>query len=239
MGTAGRDVRGAGEFSHPDKLNLVLYALGRQWIPDFGSMPYETSDKAEWTAHTISHNTVVVDRVSQRPAGKLNLQWPVDHAKDRVVGKLERFDPSAKLVSAVCDRAYEGISLQRTVQLARHCVVDQFRVASNDPASTPHQFDYVLHMDGDLVESSLPLEPRAGKLGDACGYQHVQQKQGRTTTASLALKFKVGKQFFRIWILPTDDRPGGCPRHTGRRIRTTWSGRSGRPGPDAEACGWD
>jgi len=55
-----------GGHGHPDKWNLMPYSLGRQWLPDFGSMPYETSDKAEWTAHTVSHNTIVVDGISLR-----------------------------------------------------------------------------------------------------------------------------------------------------------------------------
>jgi len=66
--------------------------------------------QGEWTAHTISHNTIVVDGISHRPSGKRNQQWPVDDASDRVIGKLEQFDPSAKRVTASCDRAYEGIT---------------------------------------------------------------------------------------------------------------------------------
>ena len=101
-----------GGHGHPDKLNLVLYAQGRQWLPHFGSMPYESTGKAEWTSHTVSHNTVVVDGISQRPAGQRDRQWPVDNASDRVIGKLEHFDPASKLVAASCDNAYEGITLR-------------------------------------------------------------------------------------------------------------------------------
>ncbi|HUT90850.1 MAG TPA: heparinase II/III family protein [Thermoguttaceae bacterium] len=196
-----------GGHGHPDKLNLVLYAQGRQWLPDFGSMPYESSEKAEWTAHTVSHNTVVVDGVSQRPSGKSNFQWPVDHASDKIVGKLERFDPAAKLVTASCDCVYEGITLQRTVQLSRHCVVDDFRVASGDSAPAPHRFDYVLHVDGDFADGFVLQEPRSGQLGDSCGYQHVRQKQGVTTADAVTLRFTSGKRQLRVWIVPTDESP--------------------------------
>ena len=195
-----------GGHGHPDKLNLVLYAQGRQWLPDFGSMPYETSDKAEWTAHTVSHNTVVVDGISQRPSGRRDRQWPVDSASDRVVGKLERFEPAAKRVAASCDSAYEGITLQRTVQLCRHCAVDDYVVVARD-ADSPHRFDYVLHVDGDFAESSLPLEPRSGRLGDACGYQHVEQKQGASTADAVTLRFTASNRQFRIWIVPLDGTP--------------------------------
>lgn len=193
-----------GGHGHPDKLNLVVYAQGRQWIPDFGSMPYETSDKAEWTAHTVSHNTVVVDSVSQRPSGKRNQQWPVDRASDRVVGKLDRFDPEAKLVSASCDSAYEDVVLQRTVQLCRHCVVDNYVATAAGAAGPPHRFDYVLHVDGVLADCSLPLEPRSGPLGDICGYQRVVQKQGAITADGATLRFDSGKLQFRVWIVSVD-----------------------------------
>ena len=53
-----------GGHGHSDMLNIVLYAAGRQWLADFGSMPYETHWKAEWTAQSVSHNTIVVDGTS-------------------------------------------------------------------------------------------------------------------------------------------------------------------------------
>ncbi|MEK7408656.1 MAG: heparinase II/III family protein [Acidobacteriota bacterium] len=194
-----------GGHGHPDKLGIVLYAQGRQWIPDFGSMPYETHWKAEWTAHTISHNTLVVDGVSQRPSGARNTQWPTDDASDRVAGKLERFEPREKLVSASCDRAYEGFVLRRAVRLSGHLVVDDFAVSA--AGETPHQFDYVLHIDGELAESSAPLEPRSGRLGERCGYQHVQQRRGGTAAGVVALTFAAGNERLRIWIVSNERTP--------------------------------
>jgi len=196
-----------GGHGHPDKLNLVVYAQERQWLPDFGSMPYETKDKAEWTAHTISHNTIVVDGISQRPAGKQNRQWPVDTATEQVLGRLERFDPAVKLAQASCDSAYPGVRLQRTVQLNRHAAVDVFDVRSTDAEETAHQFDYVLHPDGDFAESSVPLQSRSGPLGDACGYQHVQQKQAVSAATPVTLTFTAAQRQLRVWIVPTADQP--------------------------------
>ncbi|MHB8903260.1 MAG: heparinase II/III domain-containing protein, partial [Thermoguttaceae bacterium] len=167
--------------------------------------PYETVDKAQWTAHTVSHNTMVVDGVSQEPSGKGDRQWPVDSAAARVVGRLERFEPAQRLAAAACDSAYAGIRLRRTVQLSRHCVVDDYLAVSTDSAA--HRFDYVLHVDGDFAESSLPLEPRSGRLGDACGYQRVEQKQGATAAGPATLEFTAGKRRFRVWLVPLDGAP--------------------------------
>jgi len=193
-----------GAHGHADKLNIVLYAQGRQWIPDFGSMPYGTKLKEEWTAQTISHNTVVVDGVSQKPTGARDVQWPTDNARNKVMGRLDRFDPSRKLAVASCTNAYDNLVLRRAVQVCGRCVVDCFDISPalpRDRAPT-HQFDYVLHVDGALTESTAPLLPRTGPLGNRCGYQHVGQQQGGTIHEVAALTFASGARRLHVWIVP-------------------------------------
>jgi len=194
-----------GGHGHPDKLSIAVYAQGRQWIPHFGSMPYETNWKAEWTAHTVSHNTIVVDGLSQKPTGDRNVQWPVDSMTDKVLGKLERFDPERKFVSAVCDRAYEGLNLKRAIQLIGNCVVDIFAVQPTQPRQQTRQFDYILHIDGSLTDSTAPLSPRSGVLGSKCGYQHVEQKQGAMVKNVAALTFASGGKRLRVWVVPLSE----------------------------------
>jgi hypothetical protein len=186
-----------GGHGHSDQLNLVLYAHGRQWIPDFGSMPYETPAKAEWTAQTISHNTVVVDGISQKPTGRRRTQWPTDTAADRVFGVLERFDPPSKFVSAASDRAYEGVRLRRAVRLEDSYAVDAF--TASDSAGAARQYDYVLHIDGQLEASSAPLSPQSGNLGEICGYQLVNRKQGAAAKGPFDLTFAGGGKLLRVW----------------------------------------
>ena len=196
-----------GGHGHPDKLNIVVYAQGRQWIPDFGSMQYYTHWKADWTAQTISHNGLTVDGISQRPAGARASEWPADTASDRVLGKLERFDPRARLASASCDRLYDGFRMQRTVRLDRHCVIDDYTAAPIGASGASHRFDYVLHIDGQWESSSAPLEPRSGKLGDKLGYQLVEQKQALQTTAAVAFTFAAAGKRLRVWMVPAGDTP--------------------------------
>lgn len=191
-----------GGHGHSDKLNIVMYAQGRQWIPDFGSMPYETRWKSEWTAQTISHNTVVVDGVSQKPTGNRVVQWPTDSAADRVIGVLERFDARSKAASAYCDTAYDGVRLRRMVRLAGNAVVDAFTVT--DRKGTEHQYDYVLHVDGELESSSLPLAPRSGKLGETSGYQLVEQKKRGAAKAPFTLTFTSEGKQLRLWVAGQD-----------------------------------
>lgn len=195
-----------GGHGHPDKLSVAVYALGKQWIPHFGSMPYETHWKAEWTAHTVSHNTVVVDGISQQPTGERDVQWPVDSASQKVIGQLERWDPARRLVSASCEGAYPGLTLRRTVRLLDGCVLDDFQVVPSAPPST-HRFDYVLHWEGTFAESSRPLSPRSGPLGTKCGFQHVEQKGGTVAEEPMALTFESEGQRVRLWVVPVPGSP--------------------------------
>jgi hypothetical protein len=194
-----------GGHGHPDKLSIALYALGRQWIPHYGSMPYESTWKAQWTSHTVSHNTVVVDGISQRPAGRNDRMWPVDTNQDRVVGRLERFDPEGRLVFASCDTAYPGLVLSRQVRLRQHCVVDDFQVRADPKASEAGQkerhFDYVLHLDAEFVESRPTLAARSDRLGDNCGYQHLQQRAAGTAETIGNLVFQAGGRRLRVWTI--------------------------------------
>jgi hypothetical protein len=197
-----------GGHGHPDKLTIGLYALGRQWLPSFPSMPYETHWKAEWTAQTVSHNTLVIDGISQQPTGERDVQWPVDDAEHPVIGRLIDFAPESRRVSAECDSAYDGFVLRREVGLLGSCVVDALSAApSAGAAAGEHRFDAVLHIDGDLVESTVALTPAAGPLGEHCGYQYVEQVETATIEEPGSFTYAAGHERLRVWVLPT----GGAP----------------------------
>jgi len=160
-----------GGHGHPDKLSIVLYAEGKQWVPDFGSCAYESSEKAQWTSHTISHNTVVIDGVSQYPAGGSDFGWPADSFTRRAVGRLNWFhaDSLVKAGQAECDGVYSGVLLRRLSAVVADAAVDFFSVDSD----AEHQYDYPLHVAGELAASDLELRAVEGALGDRCGYQHI------------------------------------------------------------------
>ena len=197
-----------GGHGHPDKLSVAVYAHDRHWIPLFGSMPYETHWKREWTAQTVSHNTIVVDGISQMPTRVGQPMWPVDSAAHRVMGRLDAFDPEQKRVSASCDCVYDGLTLRRTVQLRDNCVVDRYEVTGAPAAATAaRQFDYVLHINGEPAGSSVALSPRQGLLGTQCGYQLIEQKEAATIHDAAAFTFASGGKRLRVWVLPVDGAP--------------------------------
>jgi len=55
---------------HQDKLNLVVWAYGRELLFDNGGGSYEESDWREYGADTHSHNAVLVDGLGQRRVRK-------------------------------------------------------------------------------------------------------------------------------------------------------------------------
>jgi len=160
-----------GGHGHSDQLSVVLYADGKQWLPDFGSCPYGSKEKQTWTAQTISHNTVVVDEVSQYPTGTGTPSWPCDSAERQARGFLDFFDCDAvvKAAGARNTAVYDGVNLRRTVAIVEDALVDFFEVESD----TEHQYDYALHIDGPLLSSSVELTPQEGMLADKPGYQHI------------------------------------------------------------------
>jgi len=160
-----------GAHGHPDKLSIVLYANQRQWLPDFGSFDYDSPLKAKWTAQTVSHNTVVVDQVTQYPCGLTDETWVADSPEKKAIGKIDLFhaDPITSITSGWTDSVYEGISMRRTLVHLGQGILDIYSLKS----SQPHVYDYVLHVDGQFADSSVALSPQAGKIGDKCGYQFI------------------------------------------------------------------
>ncbi len=159
-----------GGHGHPDQLSIVLYADGKQWIPDFGSCPYGSKEKQTWTSQTISHNTVVVDEVSQYPTVSGTPSWPCDAAERQARGFLDFFDCDAafKAAGARNSAVYEGVTVRRTVALVGDALVDFFEAES----AAEHQYDYPLHIDGPLLACSALLAAQEGVLADKPGYQH-------------------------------------------------------------------
>ncbi|MCE5238491.1 heparinase II/III family protein [bacterium] len=170
-----------GGHNHPDKLSLAVWNNGKQLLPDFGSCGYDSAEKGQWTAHTISHNTLTVDGRSQYPGLDTDKTWPCDSFQKRAMGKLGFFhaDPFLRVAQASCDAVFEGVQLTRTVALVDGRIVDFYRVRSRDK----HVYDYALHIDAPFKSASAPLTPLADPLGKNCGYQHIHQAQGAAATA--------------------------------------------------------
>lgn len=186
---------------HKDTLNIELFAHGLSLMPDLGYPEYATNwpSRYEWTEHTISHNTVTVDRFRQ----ETNL---LGRANFVVEGK----GVSAAEISS--SAAYPQTSLyQRTVAMidvsdTDSYVVDIFRVKGGK------EHMYSLHgaegeveteglnlvdqpkgtLAGESVEPYADLGLSANGWAKATGYQYLYDVRRDTKpSAQPAVTYKV------------------------------------------------
>ena len=143
--------------THLDRLQLDLYAWNHALIPDLGSEVSDSYDPRRYgfLAHTVSHNTVMVNARRQREAR----------------GRLHVFDPGAftQLVETSAEGAYpDTVDLYRRslflieVSPDRAYVVDIFRIRGGS------QHDWIVHGTHADLESDLGLS-RPRKTGTLAG----------------------------------------------------------------------
>ena len=142
-----------GFHGHYDKLSFVYFAFGRELGVDPGrarSQAYRLPIHRQWYKATLSHNTVLVDGASQKPAA----------------GKLELFAANAQAAVAVarCDAAYPGLRHRRML-----CLLPQYLLVCDElapapargkrPAAKPHRFDWVYHNHAKAAVSPDARQP--------------------------------------------------------------------------------
>ena len=66
---------------HEDKLNVLMYAYGKDVLQDVGNYAYDSSDMRRFVLDTRSHNCAMVDDMSQRRRPKY--KWEPDMIKQR------------------------------------------------------------------------------------------------------------------------------------------------------------
>lgn len=103
-----------GGHGHPDKLQILFFGLGRQLLPDMGTVGYGNPMHAGWFKTTPGHNTLTI--------GGKNMA--------NTAGTLEGFAANARYAAATASAhaAYKGWRLTRRVLLADRFLVDDFVV---------------------------------------------------------------------------------------------------------------
>ena len=143
--------------SHADRLNINIFALGREYIPEMGYPEYMDSiapSPGGWTTHTVCHATVEVDQKRQL---------------EGVFGDLNAFIDAdgIKYVDASCEDAYVhcGVTLYRRSLVLIDVpegayTVDLFRVRGGK------QHDFLFHgfPKGLTLDGPKLSEPRKGTL---------------------------------------------------------------------------
>ena len=165
-----------GGHGHPDKLSVSLHALQRVLALDTGTAGYGMALNSRWYRQTLSHNTVVVDRRSQRATtGKLlsfRADGPVRHA------------------IASADTANPGVRWQRGVFAADEgWVVILDRLA----ASKESTFDWAWHGFGELSVQGATLAPvtKRDVFGTRNGYDAPDEVRHGTTAHDVVATWTV------------------------------------------------
>jgi hypothetical protein len=168
---------------HYDKLNITLFAAGREWLVDTGRIGYTYKEYKTWVKHTVAHNTIVVNEESQ----------------SATTGKLRWLEANDKFAACAgeCETAYVGVKLQRHLLLTRELLVDVYDVA----ALRPVQIDWLAHaVTEPLVPVSEVGAAEAMKLGDSSGYEHLQEGRRWPAAKASRWEFPAGKQRLRMWF---------------------------------------
>lgn len=197
-----------GGHGHLDKLNFVFYDQGRSVIPDYGFARWINiepkfggrylPENNSYAKQTVAHNTVVVDKKSQKKGNK--------RSDDEAYAERHFFNsvnPNIQVVSAIADNQYSDVNMQRTMflindkRLVHPVLVDLYRLSSKEN----HQYDYVIHHNGQMITSNAEYSTNTSKLntlGDDQGYQHIWQ----TATANIDDMFSYtwldGQRYYTI-----------------------------------------
>ncbi|MBN2491703.1 MAG: heparinase II/III-family protein [Planctomycetes bacterium] len=184
-----------GYHGHLDKLAVALHGLGRAIAPDLGTAGYSLPLTNAWYRQTLSHNTVVVDRKSQRPAsGKLLSfcgEGPVQHAV------------------ASTEEAVAGLVWTRGLHLTDEGIVvvlDRLRPAAGK-GRRERTFDWTWQAFGELTVSFPTLQPVADPsgFGTEDGYPVARSLRSGTTSGPVQARWRILPE---TPTQPPDARPG-------------------------------
>ena len=173
-----------GGHGHFDKLGLVLFAGGREWLLDPGRLTYSHKEYKTWVKETVAHNTVTLGGRSQA-ATKGELLW--FDAQDRYVA-----------CAARSERAYLGAVLTRYLLATDKMLVDLFEVESTEPT----QIDWLAHAQSEHLQPVEDRgEPAPSALGDHDGYQHLTAGRAWQIAGPSSWDFIAGPDArLRVWL---------------------------------------
>ena len=175
-----------GSHGHYDKLNIVLFANGQEWLLDPGRLTYSHKEYKTWVKHTAAHNTVTLGGASQSATTGKFLWLKVD--KDFAA------------CAAETDEAYAGARLRRYLLLTDNVLIDVFDVQA--PKET--QIDLLSHaISQKVVPHTAEIKLGEGQVivpGKEDGYQHLTNGLSWTVLKPSQWEFHAGPKKLRLWL---------------------------------------
>ncbi len=163
-----------GFHGHYDKLSFVFFGFGRELGVDPGraaSQAYRLPIHRNWYKATISHNTVIVNKKSQNPAG----------------GKPQFFttNDSYTAILASCDDAYEGVIHSRLLVLTPTYLL----VFDDLAGDKQNRFDWIYHnrslkVTCDAASETAPIERNYP------GLEYIRNIKQGTTSDPVRVQFQ-------------------------------------------------
>ena len=171
-----------GGHGHPDKLQLILYGLGRQLCPDLGTTGYANPLHPKYYKTTPAHNTVTLGGRDMASVG----------------GELLAFEANERYSAAVAQSGdvYKGYVLTRRVLLGDAFLVDEFIVAGGELET----FDWFLRADGRLSLGIQTAPVEESPLAPA--YAYLKNLRGGETDGDWSA----------TWMIGDDNKPESAAR---------------------------
>jgi hypothetical protein len=170
-----------GGHGHPDKLGFTLFARGAVQAPDPGSIAYGVPMHQKWYKQTVSHNTIVVDGVSQNPTtGRLDFLINCD---------------DIDVVQADAGDIYDGVNLSRTMVVTRDALLMVDRVRSQNA----HTYDWVYHNRG-TMRPAFSRRKIKTPLGEDHGYEVIEDLRRGKSDGTWETTFKQAHSGVRLTV---------------------------------------
>ncbi len=161
-----------GAHDHHDKLDITLFACGREMLSDLGYVYWSHPERFVWMRRSLAHNTVTVDGINQAlTGGRLILfdekEW---------VRAVEADAPNTySLITDVFDRQVVWIERDGSLSL-----VDVFRVRGGKYR------DWSAHAETEELRlAAPPLQSVAELEGRDYAYEHLKNVRTATITESV------------------------------------------------------
>ncbi|MGD9496709.1 MAG: heparinase II/III family protein [Armatimonadota bacterium] len=175
-----------GSHGQLDKLGVIMFDDGHQWLPDAGCAPHYSIFPEQWSWHrqTIAHNTVLVDDRSQEPTEGRLIAWHSEDALDFVCAEHDGYPSGEGPMTIAAD--------EETTLTIRPRELTPFRVA-------------LVELVSDSGERTV-LVPEAATLAGAQVVEDAGAPQGRAiefrepdATASWAVAPLAGPRQVRVF----------------------------------------
>ncbi len=190
---------------HPDRLDIVVYALNDFILPDAGSGKYRSIYHKNWFKSTIAHNTICVDMENQKTYKQV---VPPPELKYYFIS------PSLKAVKAVSKEVYDGVDFYRTVLMIDDSYIFDYVKLKSD---SEHTYDLAYHIKGKPEYLSFkPIKKKNFYKGANPNYELIEDFGVKKLKGDVRVKYKTKNGSVLLYSLGYKDKDKSLKIITGK-----------------------